>query len=88
MTSTPTFVATVNENHTIVLPGYIPVGAKIAVFLIPSEEVTAVQLARRGRFSKVMTAIHNAIADGFVAPEISYEELDARIKRARREATM
>ncbi len=64
----------------------MPVGAKIAVFLIPSEEPLPAEFIRHTRFANVMAAIRNALADNFTPPEISDAELTARIKRARRAA--
>lgn len=84
--TTAAFISTVNADHTIRLPKEIPVGAKVAVVLMPTEEQTVELDTRRARFEKVISAIRAAIADGFAAPAISDEELSARIKRARRAA--
>ena len=86
LATTPAFISTVDDSHTLVLPNIIPVGAKIAVFLIPPEESLSAEFTRQTRFANVMAAIRNAIADNFTPPEISDAELTARIKRARRAA--
>ena len=82
LATTAAFISTVNADHTIRLPKEIPVGTKVAVVLMPVEEQTVELTERRARFEKVMSAIRAAITDGFSAPAISDEELNARIKRA------
>lgn len=86
LATTSGFISIVDESHTLVLPDSIPVGTKIAIFMIPSESATLSETNRQSRFANVMAAIRNAIADNFSAPEISDAELNERIKRARRAA--
>ena len=38
MTTTSAYVSTVNDDRIIVLPKRIPVGAKVAVILLPEAE--------------------------------------------------
>jgi hypothetical protein len=84
LVTTAAFISTVNADHAIQLPEDIPVGAKVAVFLLPEQESTVEQTARRARFERVMMAVRAAIADNFSSPTISDAELKARIQRARR----
>ena len=85
MTITAAYVSTVKDNRTIELPQTIPVGAKIAVIVLPSEKV-AEDVARTMRFQKVMDAIRAAINSHFEAPEISDRELKQYISEARQAA--
>lgn len=84
LATTAAFVSTVDTSRTIVLPDDIPIGATVAVVLMPSEAAANVALTRRARFEQVMAAIRAAMSEGFSAPDISDTELDARIERARR----
>ena len=83
MTTTSAFVSTVNADRTIVLPEGIPVGAKVAVVLLPSDETQEESAARNMRFQKVMDAIRAAINNNFAAPSISDKELEQLIEEAR-----
>lgn len=85
MTITSAYVSTVKFNRTIKLPENIPVGAKIAVIVLPSEE-TEEGAARKIRFQKVMDAIRAAINSDFESPEISDQGLDQLIDEARQAA--
>lgn len=80
-TATP-YISTVTHNHTVVLPEHFPVGVKVAVSILPSEAVAAEE-ARRERFERVMAAIRAAITEGYTGSNISDEDLDALIERAR-----
>ncbi|MEZ4862978.1 MAG: hypothetical protein R3C14_16790 [Caldilineaceae bacterium] len=85
MTTTATYVSIVKANHTIDLPKSIPVGAKVAVTLLPAEETEA-ERARNLRFQKVMDAIRAAIHSNYATPEISDRDLDQLIREARQAA--
>jgi hypothetical protein len=83
---TPAYVSTVGDDRTITLPDDIPAGATVAVFVLPPKAVEA-EVARQARFAAMLDAIRAAIASGESPPEMSDEELDARIERARRAAS-
>lgn len=84
LATTTTYVSVVDKSRTIILPDSVPIGAKVAVVLLPGEEETELRSTRAARFATVMAAIGSAIADDFTPAEISDAELDARIDRARR----
>lgn len=81
---TTSFISVVDRSRTITLPDSVPIGAKVAVVLLPGEEKPEAGSTRATRFAAVMTAIRAAIADEFTPPEIGDAELDARIDRARK----
>jgi hypothetical protein len=83
MARTSAFVSTVNSDRIIVLPEGIPVGAKVAIVLLPTEDISEENAARALRFQKVMDAIRAAIHSNFIPPEISKSELDQLIIEAR-----
>jgi len=78
----PAFISTVDETRTIALPDTIPVGARVAVMVMPGKPGED-SPERRLRFERVMEAIQAAIREGFTPPAISDEEYDARIEMAR-----
>jgi hypothetical protein len=85
LTSTPAYVATVGEDHTIVLPEEIPVGAQVTITVIPSSVPNKHDDdARRARFEATLAAIQAASTVGATPPAISDAELDALIKKARK----
>ena len=84
LTSTPAYIATVGEDHTIVLPEDIPVGAQVTITMIPSSAPNEHDEARRARFAETLAAIHAASTTETAPPAISDSELDALIKRARK----
>ncbi len=86
MTTTSAYVSTVKADRTIVLPDGIPVGAKVAVVLLPSEETQEDSDVRNRRFQKVMDTIRAAINNNFVSPEVSERELNQLIDEARQNA--
>ena len=91
MTTTSAYVSTVDDNRTIVLPEGIPVGARVAVILLPSEEMSSEEAykesaVRNVRFQKVMDAIRAAIGSNFTSPEVSDRELKQLIHEARQAA--
>ena len=83
MTTTSAFVSTVKADRTIVVPEGIPVGAKVAVVLLPTEETQEESAARNMRFQKVMDTIRAAINTNFTSPSVSDKELDKLIEEAR-----
>ena len=85
LTSTPAYVATVGEDHTIVLPEEIPVGAQVTITVIPSSVPDPHDGGtRRARFEETLAAIHAASTVETTPPAISDAELDALIKKARK----
>lgn len=83
MTPTAAYVSTVKANHTIELPKSIPIGAKVVVTLLPTEETEAETALRNLRFQKVMDAIRAAINSNYTTPKISDHELNQLIREAR-----
>lgn len=86
MTTTSAFVSTVKSDRTITVPDNIPVGAKVAVVLLPQEEIYEDSDTRNLRFQKVMDAIREANENNYSTPEISQKELDRLIDDARQAA--
>ncbi len=86
MTTTSAYVSTVRGDRTILLPDGIPIGAKVAVVLLPSEEIDEERTLRNMRFQKVMDAIRSAMNSNFTAPTVSDRELDQLIDEARQAA--
>ena len=85
---TSTYISTVTKSRTITLPDTVPIGAKVAVVLLPAEDAAEPIPGRDARFASVMAAIRAAIADNFMPPDISDAELTARIERARRASAL
>lgn len=85
MTATATYISTVKANHTIDLPKSIPIGAKVAVTLLSTDDAEA-ELARNLRFQKVMDAIRAAINSNYTTPEVSDADLNQLIREARQAA--
>jgi hypothetical protein len=83
LTSTPAYIATVGEDHTIVLPEEIPVGARVVITVIPSTFEQLDDDARRGRFARTLAAIDAASRAEAAQPTISQAELDALVEQAR-----
>lgn len=80
---TETYISTVDKSRTITLPTTVPVGARVAVVLLPAENEMNASASRDARFAAVMEAIGAAQASGFTPPAISDAELDTLIERAR-----
>ena len=83
--TTPAYIGTVDEGHTVSVPSEVPIGAKVAILLLPPTSIDEREAERKERFAGVMAAIHSAIAAGYTTPPISDEEVDARIRRARQQ---
>lgn len=86
MTTTSAYVSTVDANRMIELPPNVPIGAKVAIIVLPSEEVEEESVTRAMRFQKVMDAIRAAINSNFESPEVSDRELNDLIHEARQAA--
>lgn len=85
VSTTPAYIGTVGEGHTVSIPAEIPIGARVAILLLPPEAIDEQELERKEKFERVMAAIRAAIAGGYTPPAITDEELDARIRRARQQ---
>ena len=83
LTSTPAYVATVGEDHIIVLPEEIPVGAQVIITVIPSAFEQLGDDARRARFARTLAAIDAASRSEAAQPDISEVDLDAVVEQAR-----
>jgi hypothetical protein len=85
LSTTPAYIGTVGEGHTVSVPSEVPIGSKVAILLLPPEASDEKESARKERFESVLAAIRSAIAAGYTTPTISDEELEARIRRARQQ---
>ena len=83
MTTTSAFFSTVESNRTIVLPNSGPIGARVAVILLRTENGDDDNGVRNERFQQVLNAIRSAINSNFTTPEISDQELNQLIDEAR-----
>jgi len=84
--TTATYISTIKADHTVELPDSMPVGAQVAVTLLPTRESQEENVARNLRFQKVMEAIRAAINSNYTTPEISDQELNQLIREARQAA--
>ncbi len=84
MMSLPTkaILAVVEEDHTVKLPADMPVGAKVAIFLMPTEEMQAAEQTREARFAAALALINEAAKKP--QKEVSKEEVHALVDEARR----
>jgi hypothetical protein len=76
---TQAHIAHIQPDHTIVLPEEMPVGATVAVIVLPQPNGEA---ARRARFEATLAAIRAAMSEG-TPPLPSEAELEALIEKAR-----
>jgi len=83
--TTPAYIGTVDEGHVVSVPSEVPIGARVAILLLPPSTLDEREGDRRERFESVLAAIRSAIAAGYATPTISDEELDARVRRARQQ---
>lgn len=83
--ATPAYIVTVGDDHTIVLPKDIPVGAQVTITVIapPPNEARAVE-QRRKDFAEMRGAVKAALLAEPTLPHLSDTELDALIKKARK----
>ena len=81
---TPTYVATVRPDHTIVLPAEMPVGATVMVIVVPSTP-TALENdpARAARFEATLAAIKAAMENPTSSLPAD-EELKVLVDKARK----
>ena len=86
MTTTSAYVSTVGADRTIVLPESVPVGAKVAVVLLPADEKVDESETRSARFQIVMDAIQAAMDSHFATREVTEPELKQLIGEARQAA--
>jgi hypothetical protein len=84
ITTTPAYIATVGDDHTIVLPEEIPVGARVTITVIPTGPNQQEDEARSARFAETLAAIQAAARARTTPPAISDAELGALIKKARK----
>ncbi len=80
--TTSAYITTINPDHTVVLPPEMPVGATIAVIVMPETVVGADDMARHTRFEATLSAIRAASAAQPIV--ISDEKLDILIEQARK----
>ena len=80
---TEAYIATVPSDRMLHLPADVPVGATIAVIVIP-QTGRPNEESRRERFARTRAALHRAAERSPHRPELDDEALDALIDRARR----
>jgi hypothetical protein len=78
---TDAYITTIGDDHQIKLPGNMPIGAKVAVILVPPD--TPDQASRQARFRATLNAIR-AASQSESLPSISDDALDVLIKKARK----
>ena len=78
------YVATVPTDRTIQLPEDVPVGATVAVLLLPSHVSADDDVARRERFARTRAALRAAAERKTHPAAVDDATLDALIDRARR----
>ncbi len=81
---TSVYFTTVGSDRTIVLPDEMPVGATVAVIIMPTGASQADDAARRARFAETLSAIRAASAQEAAQSEIADGDLDALIETARK----
>ncbi len=80
---TPTYITTIRPDRTIALPPEMPVGATVAVIVVPARPSAPDEAARRTRFETTLAAIR-ASMHATPPPVPPDGELDALIERARK----
>jgi hypothetical protein len=78
---TDAYITTIGDDHQIKLPGNMPVGAKVAVILVPSD--TPDEASRQARFRATLNAIRAASQLESPSP-ISDDDLNVLIRKARK----
>jgi hypothetical protein len=84
MKPSTTLFAVIEADHTIKVPGDLPVGERVMVVRMPSIAELTSDPARRARFAATRTAIAHAIDEGYPSTPPTDEEIVALVKRARR----
>jgi hypothetical protein len=84
MAVTGTLVATVEQDHTIRVPSYLPVGEQVLVVRMSSIDALLNDVDRRARFAATRKAIQEAMQGEQPAAPPSNEEIVQLVKRARR----
>lgn len=80
---TAAYIATVPPDRIVRLPIGVPVGATIAVVVLPQTGGQDEE-SRRERFARTRAALHRAAEPSAGRPELDDEGIDALIDRARR----
>jgi hypothetical protein len=77
---TQAYIATIQPDHTVAVPEEMPIGASVAVIVLPSQP--ADDAARRARFTATLAAIQSAMSTP--VPPLTDSELNALLEKARR----
>jgi hypothetical protein len=81
----PAYITVVTADRTIVLPDDMPIGAKVAVVIMPSERsLPNEDDARRERFAKTLAAIKAAVESEESLSAMPDDALDELIEKARK----
>ena len=81
VSTTPAYISTVSEGHVVSVPIEVPIGARVAILLLPPSNDEE-EAGRRARFEHGFAAIRAAIAAGYTTPAVADEDLDEKIRRA------
>ena len=79
--TTTTYITTISKNHTIDLPTEMPVGATVAVILMPKQVSIIDEAKRHADFQATLEIIRSLPQQP--RAEISDEEFDQLIEEAR-----
>ena len=81
----PAYVGIVEANHTVSLPTDVPVGATVAVIIIPKETPSPNDAVRQAHFKDALAAIRAAEArtDIILPPDAEIDELIERARKAK-----
>jgi hypothetical protein len=79
-----TLIATIEPDHTIRLPSYLPVGEQVLIVRIPSIDALLNDSSRRTRFAATRKAIQEAMQSYHAPAAPSNAEIVQLVKRARR----
>jgi hypothetical protein len=81
--TTQAYIATIRPDHTIQVPAEMPVGANVAVIVLPQPNLIPEDEARQARFARTLAAVQAAmLAQPSASP--SEPEVEQLIDRARR----
>ena len=81
----PAYITVVNADRTIVLSDDMPIGARVAVVVVPSDlPLPDNDAARHERFAKTLAAIKAAMGSTESSLAISDDDLDELIETARK----
>jgi hypothetical protein len=81
--TTLSFVGKIGPDRTVQLPADAPVGAEVAVVVMPPLEQLLKDPERRARFAATLAAIRKAVDERWPSSIVTDEEIVRLVKRAR-----